>query len=803
MKKNYTAIHSIIFIVLVLALIYGAMMPYWSLPKEEALSQFATKRALTHVSKISKKSHFVGSKNHEDVANYILKELKELGLEPKTQEGYTLTEWGNLVKSKNIIAKIKGSENSKALLLLSHYDSAPHSFSPGASDDGVGVATILEGVRAFLHAKSPHKNDIIILFSDAEELGLNGAALFVTKNEWVKEVGLAINFEARGTAGPSYMLLETNAGNAQMIQEFKKANVSFSVSNSLMYSVYKMLPNDTDLTVFREEGKIQGFNFAFIDDHFNYHTQQDDLAHLDQNSLRHQGTYLMPMLNYFSNSNLNTLDSDKDEVYFNIPFSFVSYPFDWVLPMFLLVILLFGVLIFIGIAKHLLNFAEILRGFVPLLGSLIFTGLITFFGWKLLLVIYPQYNDLLNGFTYNGHDYIGAFVALSLSICLFFYEWFSQRRFTMNHYIAPLFLWILINGFIAINLKGAGFFIIPVFFGLFSLTVFVLTQKSVKGLNFLFSIPTLVLIVPFIHMFPIGLGLKVLFGSAILTVLTFGLMLPIFGNFTRKGFWSMLFFLLSVGFLVKAQINSGYEKGKAKSNSLIYFYNADSKKATWATYDVNLDSWTKAYLGEDPKKATISKDLPFFSKYNSTFTYEAKAPVNKLNLPTIQFLKDTIVRDYRHLKIQISPNRKVNRYDIFANEKMEIENFKANGVSHLNQQGAKYKRNDNRLLSYYVVDNEPLTLEFSIKSNIIFDMDLVESSFDLLHNPMFKMIERNSWMMPTPFILNDAVVIKQKLKPSQKRFVLPISKTINVPKKDILKSTSDTVKSINTNNETN
>ncbi len=36
-----------------------------------------------------------------------------------------------------------------------------------------------------------------------------------------------------------------------------------------------MLPNDTDLTVFRENGKIQGFNFAFIDNHFNYHTAQD------------------------------------------------------------------------------------------------------------------------------------------------------------------------------------------------------------------------------------------------------------------------------------------------------------------------------------------------------------------------------------------------------------------------------------------------------------------------------------------------------------------------------------------------
>jgi hypothetical protein len=36
----------------------------------------------------------------------------------------------------------------------------------------------------------------------------------------------------------------------------------------------------------------------------------------------------------------------------------------------------------------------------------------------------------------------------------------------------------------------------------------------------------------------------------------------------------------------------GYEKRK-KQNSLLYIYNADTDKASWATYDVNLDPWTK------------------------------------------------------------------------------------------------------------------------------------------------------------------------------------------------------------------
>ena len=179
MKKKYSSFLSALFILAVLFGIYYSMMPQW-VSNNNSLSEFSTQRALEHIEVLSKKPHFVGSENHELVANYIEKELQKLGLETQIQEGTTLSDWGNLVKSKNIIARIKGSDNTKALLLLSHYDSAPHSASLGASDDASGVATVLEGVRAFLHGKTAHKNDIVILFSDAEELGLNGAALFVT-----------------------------------------------------------------------------------------------------------------------------------------------------------------------------------------------------------------------------------------------------------------------------------------------------------------------------------------------------------------------------------------------------------------------------------------------------------------------------------------------------------------------------------------------------------------------------------------------------------------------------------------------
>jgi hypothetical protein len=764
MKKNPTSILAIVCILAILGIIYASMMPQWISKNEEALAEFSTERALNQVEIIAQKPHYVGSTNHELVANYLKLELNRIGLETSVQEGFTLNEKGLLVKSKNILARIKGTNNSKALLLLSHYDSAPHSFSKGASDDASGVATILEGIRAFLYAKQPHKNDIIILFSDAEELGLNGAALFVNKHPWAKEVGLVINFEARGSSGPSYMLMETNKGNEALVKEFSNAKTQYPVSNSLMYSIYKMLPNDTDLTVFRQQGNIQGFNFAFIDGHYNYHTQQDDVQHLNKTTLAHQGTYLMPLLKYFSNVDLNTTNSTEDDVYFSAPFSFISYPFAWVFPMTIIALGLLILFIFIGKAKRVITFREIFRGFVPLLGSIIISGLVTFLGWKIILEIYPQYSDLLNGFTYNGHAYIGAFVTLSMAISFAFYHHFSEAKITMNHFVAPLLLWIIINAFLANSLTGAGFLIIPVYFGILLFGIFVITQHYSLGVNLLFSIPALAIVAPFIVMFPVGLGLKILYGSAILTVLLFGLLLPVFGAFFKKGVWTMLFFAVSIGFFIYAGYHSGYEHGKAKSNSLVYIYNANTKSAIWATYDTNLDDWTKSYLGEKNQKAVGLNSLPLASKYNSSFTYSAIAPVVDVPKPTIAFLKDSVVGNNRYLKIKITPNRKVNRYDIYANPKMNFFNFKANGVESSGQKGNRLEREGGKIVCYYVVGNEPLVMDFYINKSSIFDMDLIESSFDLMTNPLLQVKPRSDWMMPTPFVLNDAILIQQKIK---------------------------------------
>ncbi len=745
---------------------FSALMPSKISSIDTDDTSFSTERALVHLKEISKAPHYVGSPEHETVKNYIIKTLNDLGLETQIQEAYSISKWGNMSKPQNILARIKGSDNSKALLLLSHYDSSPHS-SYGASDAGSGVVTILEGLRAYLKSGKTPKNDIIILISDAEELGLNGADTFVNQHPWAKDVGLVLNFEARGSGGPSYMLIETNGGNQNLMKGFIKANPKFPVANSLAYSIYKMLPNDTDLTVFRRDGDIDGFNFAFIDYHYDYHTALDTYERLDRNTLEHQGSYLMPMLHYFSDANLNNLKSDKDDVYFNVPlFKTVSYPFSWILPMLIIAILMFIAFVYYGIKKRLLISKHIVLGFLPGIGALLINGLIGYFGWKVLTSIYPQYNEILHGFTYNGHLYIWAFALLSAAVCMWLYNKVYKPENTVSLAVPPLLLWLIICGVFAFKLKGASFFIIPVYFGLISLFI-LLRQKHPNLILMAFLLfPALLILSPFIKMFPVGLGLDTIIAVTILVSIIFPLCISVFGFLRHKNRWSYLLFFLAFCFFLFAHFKSGFNEANPKPNSLVYTLNLDDNSAVWATYDNVLDPWTKAYLSDNPDDAKALAKNTLGSKYNSSFTYSRKANIKPIKKSYIDILKDTIINNERHIKIFVSPQRHINRFELFADSTNQFLSFNINGLDVNKGKNGKIFENRwrNRLFSYYVSNDRYLELEFTVPKDQTTEIELYEASFNMLDNLLFDVPKRPSDMIPKPFVLNDAVIVKKTIR---------------------------------------
>jgi hypothetical protein len=755
MKKFSSAISLLLIIGLVYYSFY-ALMPQKHTDATVASTQFSTERALTHVKEMSKKPHYVGSKAHAEVRQYLIAELEKLGLEATTQEGYTTGGgWGSITKAINVIAKVKGTENSKALLLLSHYDSREHS-SYGASDAASGVATILEGVRAFLSTNKTPKNDIIIVFTDAEELGLNGADLFVNKHPWAKDIGLALNFEARGSGGPSYMLIETNGGNKKLIEHFAAANPQFPVANSLAYSIYKMLPNDTDLTVFREDGNINGFNFAFIDDHYDYHSALDNYARLDKNTLEHQGTYLMPLLHYFSNADLSSLNSNTDDVYFNVPgFKLVHYPFSWIIPMLIIAFLLFIGILAYGFKNKTLKSKDIGKGFLPFIISLVINGVVGYFAWQILTWLYPEYKDILHGFTYNGHLYIAAFIAFSIAVCFYSYAKFRKVN-TPNLLVAPLLFWLLICAGVAIYLKGASFFIIPAFGALVSFLVVINQKKPSTALLVVLAIPALWILSPFLQMFPVGLGLKMIVAATVLVTLLFGLLVAVFGFYKRKKSLAYLSFLIAIGLFIKAHFNSNFNTERPKPNSLLYVLDNDTNKAQWATYDAVIDDWTGQFVNTTEDVSNLNKNT-ISSKYNTSFSKTASAPIKQIETPLISIAKDTIIGNNRRLSICISPQRDVNRLEIFLNSDTKLISCSVNNLP-LKENYLDNLSKGGRLLTHHISNNDDTELVLEFNKDEALSLRLLEASFNLLEHPKFSIPKRPKNTIPMPFVLNDAVV---------------------------------------------
>ena len=223
MKKLYTFL-CIIIISLAVNLSFSDLIP--SSEKSVEKYGFSVDNALDHLKIISKKPHYTVSEYHPVVRDYILNELNNMGLETEIQNQVVTRFCCVGTNTSNIIGTIKGSGNGKSLVLLTHYDSRHHA-SFGASDAGSGVVTILEGVRAFLSKNTVPINDIHLVFTDAEEIGLLGAQAFVKNHSLVDNIGLVLNFEARGSGGPSYMLMETNGKNGDLISEFINAEPGF------------------------------------------------------------------------------------------------------------------------------------------------------------------------------------------------------------------------------------------------------------------------------------------------------------------------------------------------------------------------------------------------------------------------------------------------------------------------------------------------------------------------------------------------------------------------------------------------
>jgi len=471
-------------------------------PKPAAEEQkFSSTRALTYIEEISKESHSVfAADEHENVRQYIKDTLTGyLGADHVSEYNYPIsafpTETGEV---RNILGVIPGKSET-AIMLVGHYDSVDGSY--GAADDGYALGTMLE--IADLYKNQELENTIYFLITDAEEMGLDGAAAFAAnEHELLSKVGFVINIEARGVSGAAFMF-ETSQNNKKVIDFYRQAR--FPVTYSLATAIYQVMPNDTDFTIFREAGK-NGLNFAAIEGIDHYHTPLDNYSEISSSTLQHYGEQIVPLVDAFVSdskySDVHYFDADQESVFFTLFTNvFVSYSETTAKVLHIAVFLLLIAVTVVMLQKRLAQFRKTIGNLLIFLGTFILSVLLSV-GFALLIA---KIGNVPYNFTYvvvRGSGWATLLFLLALASLV--YAIYARCANSLEKQRTFLFLGISLQLLLAVTiLPGMSFlFFVPALLGTLSLAASLQSNMIIKHLAYgATTLLSILLIVPILHTF--------------------------------------------------------------------------------------------------------------------------------------------------------------------------------------------------------------------------------------------------------------------------------------------------------------
>ncbi|TPX58348.1 hypothetical protein PhCBS80983_g03158 [Powellomyces hirtus] len=240
------------------------------------------------------------SESNLDVQKLIVQRLRDVGrvavrngksedwLEVAEDDTVNVIIKESYFESNNIVVRIRGKSASRSALLISaHYDSTPLSF--GVTDDGIAISVMIELVRSLAYAPQLD-GDVMLVFTNAEEVGLLGGHAFV-RHPWFGDVKAFINLEGTGAAGATRSLLfRTNS--YDMVRAFADA-APYPHASVLADDLMSIIHSDTDYTPLTTFGKLPGIDIAFYAQRYFYHSLKDDLEHAEAICAQYMGDNLL------------------------------------------------------------------------------------------------------------------------------------------------------------------------------------------------------------------------------------------------------------------------------------------------------------------------------------------------------------------------------------------------------------------------------------------------------------------------------------------------------------------------------
>ena len=136
------------------------------------------------------------------------------------------------VESRNVLAKLPGTTHpDETILFAAHWDtfgigdpdSQGRTIRPGANDDALGIAGVLELARAFAHAPRTQRTLVFAAWT-AEERGLLGSEAFGIHPLYLPEKTVAdMTLDILQTAGPSRDVVLVGAGQNDLEDDLARA----------------------------------------------------------------------------------------------------------------------------------------------------------------------------------------------------------------------------------------------------------------------------------------------------------------------------------------------------------------------------------------------------------------------------------------------------------------------------------------------------------------------------------------------------------------------------------------------------
>ena len=711
---------------------------------------FSAARAMSQLGHIAQRPHPTGSDENAAVRGYLVDQLKALDMAPEVQSGLGVRPsdgWARVGMVHNIVARLPGSgaraATDKALLLVAHYDSVPT--GAGAADDGASVAAILETLRA-LKTGAPLLNDVIVLLSDGEEPGMLGSELFVRAHPWAARAGLVLNFEFRGNTGP-VLMFETSAGNARLVDGYAAAT-AHPVSNSLLYELYRLLPNDTDLSTFKRAG-LAAMNFAAIGHPAAYHTRRDVPEALDRRSLQHEGDGMLALVRHFGMKPLDRLKGG-DSVYFNLPgLGLVHYPAGLAWPLCLLVAGLFGLAASRARRNGVARRGRVLAGAVSFVLIALALAVSCELMWLLATAIHDEYRWLSD--PHNSVWYLLAGAAFVLG-------GYAKLTRGLTRWIAPaemglgaIGVCVLLLVAVCAAMPGASFLLTWSLLPPLALLAWQWSAparadaRRAPWLLLAALVPAVLLFVPVVALMHVGLGTQLIAVTALVIVLLLGVAHPLLARLTRPYLLPALPVVLGLVFLVVGSLTRHFDERDPRPSNLFYAYDANSGKAFWLSRDSALDSWNRAVFtpGAPPRQVP-----EIFGAKSSRF-WVADAPrIAALAAPSITLLRDHSEGGRRMVGVRIASLRQAANL-VLVTEGAALIEARVDGLPVAGAQKEQWR------LSAFGIGPQGLELELTMAAGQPFELRVFDETYGL---PDLGLPARPADFMPTPFGSNGDTV---------------------------------------------